>query len=203
MPSSCAAAAQVEVDLGELEAVGRLDERLEARLRGLGQLLLRARDEQAVRLLRAAADAAAQLVELREAEAVGLLDDHHRRVRDVDADLDHRRRDEHVELARLEARHQLAALGRLEAAVQAADAELAELGAAQALGLLLGGARERRLGRLDSGQTTYACRPSRAAASGACTPPTPAPPSIQLVMIGLRDAGGFAISRHRRGRRRP
>ena len=102
MPSSCALAAQLEVALGELEAVGRLDERLEARLRRVGQLLLRPRDEQAVRLLGAAADAAAQLVELGEPEAVGLLDDHDRRVRDVDADLDHRRRDEHVELALLE-----------------------------------------------------------------------------------------------------
>src|SRR2546430_2269778 len=46
-----AAAAQVEVDLGELEAVGRCDKRLEPALRGLGQLLLRARDEQAVGLL--------------------------------------------------------------------------------------------------------------------------------------------------------
>jgi hypothetical protein len=43
-------------------------------------------------LVRAAADAAAELVELREPEPVGLLDDHDRRVRDVDADLDHRRR---------------------------------------------------------------------------------------------------------------
>ena len=65
----------------------------------LRQLLLRPRDEQAVRLLRPAPDAAAQLVKLREAEAVGLLDDHHGRVRDVHADLDHRRRDEDVELA--------------------------------------------------------------------------------------------------------
>ena len=94
-----AAAAKVEIDLGELEAVGRRDERLEALLRRLGQLLLRARDEQAVGLLGAAPDPAAQLVELREAEAVGFLHDHHGRVRDVDADLDHGRRDEHVELA--------------------------------------------------------------------------------------------------------
>ena len=99
VPSSCALAAQLEVALGELEAVGRLDERLEPRLRGVGQLVLRPRDQQAVRLLRAAADAAAELMELREPEPVGLLDDHDRRVRDVDADLDHRRRDEHVELA--------------------------------------------------------------------------------------------------------
>src|SRR5207237_4662266 len=71
------AAAQVEVDFGELEAVGRGDERVESALRGLGQLLLRAGDEQAVRLLGAPADAAAQLMELGEPEAIGLLDDHH------------------------------------------------------------------------------------------------------------------------------
>ena len=91
-------------------------------MRDVRELLLRAGDEQAVRLLRPAPDATAQLVELREAEAVGLLHDHDRRVRDVDADLDHRRRDEHVDLARLERRHDRAALGGLEAAVQAADA---------------------------------------------------------------------------------
>ena len=97
-----------------------VDEGLEPLPRALGQLVLRPRDEKAERLLRATPDAAAQLVELREAEAVGLLDDHHRRVRDVHADLDHRRRDEHVDLARLELRHQLAALVRPQAAVQAA-----------------------------------------------------------------------------------
>ena len=43
----------------------------------------------------AAADPAAQLVELGEAEALGVLDDHQRGVGDVDADLDHRRRDQH------------------------------------------------------------------------------------------------------------
>ena len=55
--------------------------------------------------LRAAPDAPAQLVQLREAEALGVLDDHQRRVRDVDAHLDHRRRHEHLRLAGLEARH--------------------------------------------------------------------------------------------------
>ncbi len=171
-----AAAAQVEVDLRELEAVGRRDERLEPLLRGLRQLFLRARDEQAVRLLRAAPDAAAQLVQLREAEAVGLLHDHHRRVRNVDTDLDHRRRDEHVEVAGLEARHQLAPLGRLDAAVQAADAELAQLGALQARRLLLGRARERRLRRLDQrADDVRLAALGQAVASGACTPPMPCP----------------------------
>ena len=59
-------------------------------------------------------------MQLREPEAVGLLDDHDRRVRDVDADLDHGRRDEHVELPRLELRHQLAALGGPQPPVHAA-----------------------------------------------------------------------------------
>ena len=100
-------------------------------------------------------------MELGEAEAVGLLHDHDRRVRDVDADLDHRRRDEDVELARLEARHHAPPLGRPQAPVQAADAVAAELGRAEPLGLLLGGARDAasRTPR-SSGQTTYACRPS-------------------------------------------
>src|SRR4029453_15544318 len=87
-------AAQLEVDLGEGEAVVRVDERLQAALRLLGELVLRARDEEAVGLLRAAANSSAQLVQLGEAKAVGLLDDHDRRVRDVDADLDHRGRHE-------------------------------------------------------------------------------------------------------------
>ena len=48
----------------------------------------------------AAADPAAQLVELREPVALGPLDQHHGRVGDVDPDLDHARRHQHVGLAR-------------------------------------------------------------------------------------------------------
>ena len=51
----------------------------------------------------APADAAAQLVQLGDAEAVGALDHHHRRLGHVDADLDDRRRDEDLELAGAEA----------------------------------------------------------------------------------------------------
>ena len=47
----------------------------------------------------AAADAPAQLVELRQSEALGVLDDHDRGVGDVDADLDDGGGDEHVDLA--------------------------------------------------------------------------------------------------------
>src|SRR5579864_954010 len=65
-----AVAAKLEVHLGELEAVARPHERLEAFPCVLGQLLLRVRDEDTEGLLRPAPDAATQLVELRQAEAV-------------------------------------------------------------------------------------------------------------------------------------
>ena len=190
-----ALAADLEVLLGELEAVGRRDQRLEPVVRALRQLLLRAGDEQAVRLLRPAPDPAAQLVQLGEAEAVGLLDDHDRRVRDVDADLDHGRRDEHVELARLEARHQLAPLGRLQPPVHAADAEALQLAGPQPLGLLLGRARASSVADSSiSGQTTYACRPSARCARSRVYASELRSSVTQAVTIGLRHAGGFAIS---------
>jgi hypothetical protein len=50
--------------------------------------------------VRATAHAAAQLVQLGDAEPVGVEDDHHRRVGHVDADLDHRGGHEHVESPR-------------------------------------------------------------------------------------------------------
>ena len=70
----------------------------------------------------AAADAPAQLVQLADAEALGALDEHDRRVGDVDADLDDRRRDEHVGLAGGERRHRLLLLARAHLAVQQRDA---------------------------------------------------------------------------------
>src|SRR2546423_1440857 len=63
--------------------------------------------EDAEALVHAAPDAAAQLVQLREPEAVGLLDHHEHGVRHVDADLDDGRGDEHVELAGAEGAHGL------------------------------------------------------------------------------------------------
>ena len=99
--------------------------------------------------MRAAADPPAQLVQLRDAVALGVLDEHHGRVRDVDADLDHRRGDEHVGAAGGERRHRLLLLARAHLAVQQHDAEVLELAAAQALELGRGGARLQRLGLLD------------------------------------------------------
>ena len=73
----------------------------------------------------AAADPPAELVQLGDPVALGALDEHHRRVRDVDPDLDHRRRDEHVGAAGRERRHRLLLLARLHLPVQQHDAEVA------------------------------------------------------------------------------
>ena len=70
-----------------------------------------------------AADPAAELVKLGEAEALGVLDEHHARVRHVDPDLDHGRRHQHVHLAGREGGHgRVAQVGPL-LAVDDADAQ--------------------------------------------------------------------------------
>ena len=99
-------------------------------------------EQQHARALRgAAADAPAQLMQLREAEALGVLDHHQRRVRHVDADLDHGRRHQHVDLAARRTRAIAAAFSsRLHAAVQQPDARAPGSVARQ-----LGVQRDRRL----------------------------------------------------------
>ncbi|MNX65117.1 hypothetical protein D3C86_961610 [compost metagenome] len=74
---------------------------------GAGLVGARIGDQHAVGLLGSSADPAAQLVELREAEALGVFDDHHRGIGDVHADLDDRGRDEDVQLAVAEGRNYL------------------------------------------------------------------------------------------------
>ena len=80
------------------EAVGRALEDAQA-LEGVRRPSSRARRGSSDAGAVAAPDAPAQLVELRQAEALGVLDDDHGRVRHVDADLDDRGRDQDVELA--------------------------------------------------------------------------------------------------------
>ena len=53
----------------------------------------------------AAADASPKLVQLADAEAVGVDHDHHRRIRYIHADLDDGGADEHIDLARAELAH--------------------------------------------------------------------------------------------------
>ena len=74
----------------------------------------------------AAPDPAAQLVELGEAEPLGALDDHQRRIGHVDPDLDHRRRDQHRQLAGGEARHHRILVRPLHPPVDQPDLVLAE-----------------------------------------------------------------------------
>ena len=88
-----ALSAQLEIDVGELEAVRDPRHRIESGPCLVGR---RVREQHAVALVRAPPHPPAQLVQLGQAEEVGLLDHHHRRVRDVDAHLDHRRRHEHL-----------------------------------------------------------------------------------------------------------
>ena len=66
---------------------------------------LRVAEQDAERRVLAAADPAAQLVELREPVALGLLDHHHGRVGHVDADLDHAGGHQHVGVAGGEGGH--------------------------------------------------------------------------------------------------
>ena len=108
-------AAQAQILLGDAEAVLGLAHDLDARLGGLAER--RAVEQQAGRALAPAPDAAAQLVDLREAEALGVLDHHHGRLRHVDADLDHRGGDQEPRFAGGEARHRGVLVGALHAAV--------------------------------------------------------------------------------------
>ena len=85
--------AQPEVLVRQLEPVGGRDHRVDPRS---GLVVRRHRTRRRARRcdgVRPAADPPAQLMELREPEALGVLDEHHRRVRHVDPDLDHGRRD--------------------------------------------------------------------------------------------------------------
>ena len=138
-PEQVARTADLEVAHRDLEAGAELrvvGERREARP-GLGRELARIRIEQ-IRVRRhvRAADAAADLVELGEAENVRALDDQGVRLRDVDPRLDDRRRDEHVGVAAEEGVHLLLELALPHLAVRDDEAQAgAEL--LQLLGRLL------------------------------------------------------------------
>ncbi len=74
----------------------------------------------------AAPDPPAELVQLRQAEALGALDQHRRRVRHVDPNLDHRRRHQDVELVVAEGHHHLVLLARQHLAVDQRHAQVGE-----------------------------------------------------------------------------
>ena len=73
-----------------------------------------------------AADAAAQLVQLREAEAVGALDDDRVGGRHVDAGLDDRRAHEQVDALRVELAHHVLEVALAHLAVRDGDPRLGQ-----------------------------------------------------------------------------
>ena len=87
-----------------------------------GQDLVARHEQVAERQPVAAADAAAELVELRQAEALGVIDEDRVAGRDVDAVLDDRRRQQHVVLALDEGEHRPLQLALLHLPVADDDA---------------------------------------------------------------------------------
>ncbi len=79
-------AAQLQILLGNPEAVFRFPHDGKPRMAGFAERPLVEQD--AGRGLVAAPDTAAQLVQLRQPEALGMFDHHDRRIRHVDADFD-------------------------------------------------------------------------------------------------------------------
>ena len=92
-----AAAAQLKVHLRDLEAVVGASQDVEPLLGRLRQRWVVEQDAGA--LARASTYPASQLMELRQAEAFGLLDHHDRGVRHIDPDLDNRCGDQQADLA--------------------------------------------------------------------------------------------------------
>ena len=74
----------------------------------------------------AAADAPTELMKLREAEAVRVLDQHDRGVGHVHTDLDHSRRHQHIDLTVAEGAHDAVLLGWAQLAVDQAQAQIGE-----------------------------------------------------------------------------
>ena len=74
----------------------------------------------------AAPDSPPQLVELGQAESLRPLYQHHRRIRDVDADFDHRCGDQDIDLSRSKKVHHLLLLGERQPAMQEPQPERRE-----------------------------------------------------------------------------
>jgi hypothetical protein len=117
-PDQIAHSPLLQVQLGDVEAVLRRREGAQpVEARPIAQ-------ENAIALLCTPADPAAELVQLSEPEALGMLHQHHRRVGHVDAHLDHRGGHQDLDLAGAEPAHGVVALVRLQAAVHQAHSQV-------------------------------------------------------------------------------
>ena len=123
--------AQIQIRPGDLEAVGGLAQGLEPR-EGFG-VPIRGKED-AVGLRRAAPDAAPELVELAQTEAVCVLHHHQGRVRHVHAHLDHGGRNQNIIAAVRKGAHDLVLLGALHPPVDQGHAQIREDGHLQGLG---------------------------------------------------------------------
>ena len=143
-----AGATQSQVFLGEAETIVGILEHVQAFLgcnAGIGT------EDVAVRLRLATPNTATELVELREAKAVGIFDDHHGSIGYVDTDLDDRGGNEDVQFVVAETPHGLVFLSGLHRAVEQAHALMREDFAAQAFIFTGGGFDGQRLGFFDEG----------------------------------------------------
>ena len=87
----------------DLESVGVLEDHLEPQF---GDFAHRLFEQQQTRGLgRTPPDAAAQLMQLRKPEALGVFDHHQRCIGHIDAHFNHRRGHQHIDVARRERRH--------------------------------------------------------------------------------------------------
>jgi hypothetical protein len=122
-----ARAADLHVERGDVKARAELRvalQRFDPRARLVRELARRREEQIAIRPLARAPDSTAKLVELREPEEVGAVDDHRVGSRDVEPALDDGRRREHVELAVHEIEHRLLEGRVLELSVSYGDARL-------------------------------------------------------------------------------
>ncbi len=182
--------ADLEVDLGEVEATGVADHGAEAAVGVSGVGRVGVGEQQAERLVFPSADAAAELVQLGETETLGALDHHHGGVGHIDADLHHRSADQDLVLVSLEGLHHSVLLGGLHAAVQERQAQLREHLRLQPLVLAGRGAGLDQVGIL-----YQRADDEDLAAVGNLTPDE----VISLVALGRRDQPGvdhLAARRH-------
>ena len=138
----------------------------------------------------AAADPAAQLVQLSETEALGVLDHHHPGCRHVDSDLDHRGRHQQPDLAAREVAHRPVLVGPGHAAVDQAH-DRAEVGAQHRVPLL-GAARSSSSAAI-VGRTQYSWSPRSSARRTAAVISSRRASGRARVRIGGRP-GGFSRS---------
>ena len=111
-----AGAAELEISFCDFETVRGTHHGFEAGTGFVGHA--HGADENAMRFLRAAADASAELMELGEAEAFGVFDDHYGSVGDIDADFDDRGGNEDLHFVFAEALHDFIFFVAGKAAVQ-------------------------------------------------------------------------------------